>query len=448
MATDPSSRQRQFRTSRVDQAPAPGPWPQATPVGEVAPPSGANYRGYTDDDASQGAVGDFVPPGGEGPAAGDPGMPPAPVPPAPPLIGVVTVTGPVAPVVGQAAAYMVALSGNVQNPNMVLTTDDAAAVIMGNMITFSAVGNFTITATVTAQGAADSPATGTLAVVPVAVAPAPPANVPAVATGQALNFIDNTNGAADAADRTFIQTAFDAAVARVNSLWRVSGDSLNSVLAVAPGWEGMICEECELVNQAGGLLAFWGMTPARYTNQIARTGVMGVNIAQIDANGGAFSAADFATIITHELIHGLGIGFNWDANFTERQNPTNLANNTITPTAYPTAVGTYRTIAGDNTLVGVPLENEGGAGTAGGHWDDNARVINGINHPAVTNDLMIGFAAPGNPNIVTQLTLDAVGEYGYEIIGAAEGAPVAGFGVRTAAANEVAYGKDTIRLPL
>ena len=35
MAVDPSARMGVMRTSRVEEAPNPGPWPQATPVAEV-----------------------------------------------------------------------------------------------------------------------------------------------------------------------------------------------------------------------------------------------------------------------------------------------------------------------------------------------------------------------------------------------------------------------------
>ena len=42
MAVDPSDRQGVMRTSRVEEAPNPGPWPQATPVAEVSQPDGDN----------------------------------------------------------------------------------------------------------------------------------------------------------------------------------------------------------------------------------------------------------------------------------------------------------------------------------------------------------------------------------------------------------------------
>ena len=115
-----------------------------------------------------------------------------------------------------------------------------------------------------------------------------------------------------------------------------------------------------------------------------------------------------------------------------------------TENVYPVTNATYRTMTGVAGASGTPLETTGGAGTAGGHWDDTARVIDGVNHPAITNELMIGFAAPGNPNIVTQLTLDAVEEFGYNTIGAPEGQPVIQASVsRKREFGEVPYGNDT-----
>ena len=49
MAIHPSERQRVMRTSRVVEAPNPGPWPQATPVAEVSQPDGSNYDEYDDE---------------------------------------------------------------------------------------------------------------------------------------------------------------------------------------------------------------------------------------------------------------------------------------------------------------------------------------------------------------------------------------------------------------
>ena len=49
MAVDPSDRMGVMRTSRVEEAPAPGPWPQATPVAEVSQPDGDNFDEYDDE---------------------------------------------------------------------------------------------------------------------------------------------------------------------------------------------------------------------------------------------------------------------------------------------------------------------------------------------------------------------------------------------------------------
>ena len=49
-----------------------------------------------------------------------------------------------------------------------------------------------------------------------------------------------------------------------------------------------------------------------FTQGIATTCVrLEVNIAQMDANGGAFDVTDLGNIICHELLHGLGVGAGW-----------------------------------------------------------------------------------------------------------------------------------------
>ena len=49
MAVDPSDRMGVMRTSRVEEDPTPGPWPQATPVAEVSQPDGDNFDEYDDE---------------------------------------------------------------------------------------------------------------------------------------------------------------------------------------------------------------------------------------------------------------------------------------------------------------------------------------------------------------------------------------------------------------
>lgn len=152
MATDPSSRQRYGRTSRVEQDPAPGPWPQTTPVFEVSPPDGQNYRDYTDDDGSQADESDFERPGGDGPD----GTPPVI------SIGTVTVLGDVSPTVGDTRTYTATSSGNAMD--VVFTFSAPGETFTGGEVTWANDGATTVTCTATSATAGDSGASGTLAV--------------------------------------------------------------------------------------------------------------------------------------------------------------------------------------------------------------------------------------------------------------------------------------------
>ena len=150
MAISPNDRQRVMRTSRVEDAPNPGPWPQATPVGEVSQPDGSNYSGYDDS--------------GSAPAL---------------TIGAITVAGEASPTVGDTETYSASHNGTATD--VVYTFSAPGETFTGGTVTWANDGPATVTATGTSGTAGNSPQTGTLAVT-VAAAPAP---APALALASA-----------------------------------------------------------------------------------------------------------------------------------------------------------------------------------------------------------------------------------------------------------------------
>ena len=141
MAISPNDRQRVFRTSRVEDVPNPGPWPQATPVGEVSQPGGGNYTGYTGD-----------------------GQPPAPTP----TIGTVTVTGEASPTVGDTETYTATSDGTATDVQFAFSAPGET--FSGGTVTWANDGATTVTCTATSVSSQPMTATGTLAVT-VAAAP-------------------------------------------------------------------------------------------------------------------------------------------------------------------------------------------------------------------------------------------------------------------------------------
>lgn len=60
----------------------------------------------------------------------------------------------------------------------------------------------------------------------------------------------------------------------------------------------------------------------------------------------------------------------------------------------------------------VPLENSGGSGTAGSHWDEADFKPNGV---AMSNELMTGYFSPGETTLLSDTTIGALADLGYTV---------------------------------
>jgi hypothetical protein len=60
----------------------------------------------------------------------------------------------------------------------------------------------------------------------------------------------------------------------------------------------------------------------------------------------------------------------------------------------------------------VPLEDGGGSGTAGSHWDEATFAPNGVQ---MSNDLMTGFFVPGETTQLSDTTVGALEDLGYTV---------------------------------
>lgn len=113
--------------------------------------------------------------------------------------------------------------------------------------------------------------------------------------------------------------------------------------------------------------------------------------------------------ITHEMGHALGFGSLWD------QNNLTSALNGVGLTQYTGgryAIQEYRKEIRNPVVYHIPLEQTGGAGTAGGHWTSLSTFFV---QPGVT-ELMTGFS-DGQPNFVSQTTWGSLADLGYEVRG-------------------------------
>ena len=60
----------------------------------------------------------------------------------------------------------------------------------------------------------------------------------------------------------------------------------------------------------------------------------------------------------------------------------------------------------------VPLEDGGGSGTAGSHWDETDFAPKGV---PMSNDLMTGYFAPGETTLLSDTTVGAFADLGYTV---------------------------------
>lgn len=76
----------------------------------------------------------------------------------------------------------------------------------------------------------------------------------------------------------------------------------------------------------------------------------------------------------------------------------------------------FGNFTGTNALIAygglVPLENDGGSGTAGSHWDEANFMPNGV---AMSNELMTGYFIPGEQTYFSDTTVGALADLGYTV---------------------------------
>lgn len=175
------------------------------------------------------------------------------------------------------------------------------------------------------------------------------------------------------------------------------------------------------INQAdlggGGALANAGVTNAVTSVLGGRNRAVGTQaVMNFDPNTIAnFSQSDLTDVIIHEMGHALGIGTLWQAN------------NLVQPIPARGGILQYRGInarrefaeeAGFNRpQVGfVPIEQQGGIGTALAHWDDDNFFFNSQN---IDNrvELLTGFFIPDTERFISETTFASLVDLGYVVSG-------------------------------
>ena len=222
-------------------------------------------------------------------------------------------------------------------------------------------------------------------------------------TGGGTSFSPYTSGAADGQagyDITIeftgtawtqaLHDAFVTAADRLTSL--IIGDLPNVSVRAKGGIKTVddITITAELGNIDGlyGVLGQAGPTSVRTGSSLPATAQMKFDI--VDVNDMGLSV--FSQVILHEMSHSLGIGSIWDR--------LGLVSNGEFIGAG--AVSEYHRLGG--THAGVPVEQDGGSGTAGSHWDEET----------FHNELMTGYINDGN-NPFSAMSAASFGDLGYQI---------------------------------
>ena len=162
------------------------------------------------------------------------------------------------------------------------------------------------------------------------------------------------------------------------------------------------------IDGPGGVLGFAGPNEVfRY-----RTPYQNINVSQtasmtFDENDvdGLLAAGLLDEVVLHEMAHALGFGSLWTAN---EFNAIAFGNYNGT-----FALRQYRLDSRQPLAQFVPVEQQGGGGTAGAHWDSNDAFF--FNPNTFIGELMIGFIT--DAPYVSDVTWASYADLGYTVNG-------------------------------
>jgi hypothetical protein len=195
---------------------------------------------------------------------------------------------------------------------------------------------------------------------------------------------------------TWSQDLHDVFVSAADRLAKlVTGDIPNVSVIMKGGLrvvdDLLITAELKAIDGVGGILGQAGPTSVRTGSYLPATASMQFDSA--DAvnylNQGLFDE-----IVTHEMLHSAGFGSIWSylglvsgSNFTGAN-----------------ALAAYNVLLGGGAATGVPLETDGGSGTAGSHWSETV----------FGHELMTGYIDPA-PDPLSRMTVASLQDLGYQI---------------------------------
>ncbi len=146
--------------------------------------------------------------------------------------------------------------------------------------------------------------------------------------------------------------------------------------------------ELKNIDGVGGILGQAGPNAVWTANDLTAAGVMQFDVA--DAIN-IYDQGLWGDVVTHELIHVLGFGSLWDYGVH--------AENGLVVDGWFT--GANAVAANGGNL--IPVEQDGGSGTAGSHWDE----------AALGNELMTGYI--DDSNYLAEFSVMSLADLGYAV---------------------------------
>jgi Ca2+-binding RTX toxin-like protein len=184
------------------------------------------------------------------------------------------------------------------------------------------------------------------------------------------------------------QAAFTQAVIRWTQI----------IIADIPDYQGIddlvIDASIVAIDGAGGILGQAGPDLLRPGSRLPAHGEMEFDSADVAA---MFANGTWTNVILHEIGHILGIGTIWNLLGLK-----NGAGNYIGTYG----LAEYRTLTGNLAATSIPVEQDGGPGTAGAHWDEET----------FNAELMTGFAESAGVGMpISRMTIGALRDLGYTV---------------------------------
>jgi hypothetical protein len=150
------------------------------------------------------------------------------------------------------------------------------------------------------------------------------------------------------------------------------------------------------IDGVNGIIGQAGPTVWRTANYLPAGGTMEFDIADAQA---MLDEGNWLVVVFHEMMHTLGFGTMW-ANMGLLSG--SVAEGDLVFTGENANAAYLAEFANDAFDYGVPVETDGGSGTAGGHWDEET----------FANEVMTGYIDPAN--FLSGMTIAALEDMGYD----------------------------------